>query len=190
MTWPSQQIVEGGCYQPGWYLHPGHRYETNSGTMSTPTTPGWYPNPSGQPGQRYHDGERWTKHVTPTPPPMFAPAPTPPVTVAVSSGRGTNHALHLILKLLSCGLMTGGVALGLVVVGEHPWLLVPLFLLAGGVFFWKPKTTKDAKKIELREQYRRDVVADRADYEDELWRDGDPRGTHGRYPPPTRGDLK
>ena len=73
--------------------------------MSTPTSPpGWYPDPSGQPGQRYHDGHRWTKHFTPAPPPAPAPAPAPSVAVAVSAGRGTNHALHLILTLLSCGL--------------------------------------------------------------------------------------
>lgn len=23
MTGPTQKIVEGGCYQPGWYPHPG-----------------------------------------------------------------------------------------------------------------------------------------------------------------------
>ena len=201
--------------------------------MSTPTTaPGWYPDPSGQPGQRYHDGQRWTKHFTPTPPPMFAPAPPPSVAVAVSAGRGTNHALHLILTLLSCGLwlpiwivlaifdtsgstavavggagastgprfnrtplIIGGVILGLVVLGQaaqHPLLFVPLFLLAGagGAFVWKQKTAKDAKELELREHYRRDVVANRADYEDELWHEGDPRGTHGRYPPPPVQDLK
>ncbi|WP_415794580.1 DUF2510 domain-containing protein, partial [Mycolicibacterium frederiksbergense] len=32
------------------------------------THPGWYPDPAGQPGQRYHDGHRWTQHFTPTPP--------------------------------------------------------------------------------------------------------------------------
>ena len=203
--------------------------------MSTPTTPpGWYPDPSGQPGQRYHDGHRWTKHFTPAPPPAPAPAPAPSVAVAVSAGRGTNHALHLILTLLSCGLwlpiwilvaifdtrgstavavggagagastgprfnrtplIIGGVILGLVVLGQaaqHPLLFIPLFLLAGAgaVFFWKQKTAKDAKELELREQYRRDVVASRADYEDELWREGDPRGTYGRYPPPPEVDLK
>jgi Protein of unknown function (DUF2510) len=202
--------------------------------MSTPTTPpGWYPDPSGQPGQRYHDGQRWTKHFTPAPPPPApAPAPAPSVAVAVSAGTGTNHALHLILTLLSCGLwlpiwilvaifdtrgstavavggagastgprfnrtplIIGGVILGLAVLGQaaqHPWLFVLLFLLvgAGGVFFWKQKTAKDAKEQELREQYRRDVIADRADYENEMWHEGDPRGTYGRYPPPPEEDLR
>ena len=201
--------------------------------MTTPNAqPGWYPDPSGQPGQRNFDGQRWTKHFTPTPPPMLvAPAPAPSVAVAVSAGGGTNHALHLTLTLLTCGLwlpiwilvaifdtrgsavaisgtgastgprfnrtplIVGGVILGLVVLGQaaqHPWLFIPLFFLAGagGFFFWKQKTAKDARELELREQYRRDVVANRADYEDELWHEGDPRGTHGRYPPPPVEDLK
>jgi hypothetical protein len=193
---------------------------------------GWFPDPSGQPGQRYFDGQRWTKHFTPQPPPMPAPAPAPSVAVAVSAGRGTNHALHLILTLLSCGLwlpiwilvaifdtrgstavavggaggstgprfnrtplIIGGVFLGLVVLGaaiQHPLLFIPLFLLAaaGGAFFWKQKTAKDREELALREQYRRDVVANRADYEDELWHQDDPRGTYGRYPPPPVEGLK
>ena len=30
--------------------------------MTTPA--GWYPDPSGQPGQRYFDGTNWTDHVS------------------------------------------------------------------------------------------------------------------------------
>jgi hypothetical protein len=209
--------------------------------MTTPA--GWYPDPSGQPGQRYFDGQRWTKHFTPTPPPIVqAPAPAPSVAVAVSTGGGTSHALHAVLTLLTCGLWLpiwilvaifdsgrggsavaiggvgggagggvsvggasrsrtslpvaiGGVFVGLVVLGvavDHPWLFIPLFLLAGagGFFFWKQKTAKEARELELREQYRRDVVANRADYEDELWHEDDPRGTYGRYPPPPGMDLE
>lgn len=36
--------------------------------MTTPA--GWYPDPSGQPGQRYWDGQQWTGHAAPA-----APAP-------------------------------------------------------------------------------------------------------------------
>ncbi|HEY9267581.1 MAG TPA: DUF2510 domain-containing protein, partial [Mycobacterium sp.] len=60
---------------------------------------GWFPDPSGQPGQRYFDGQRWTQHFVPTPPSM----PPPSVAVAVSSGGGPNHALHLVLTVLTCG---------------------------------------------------------------------------------------
>jgi NAD(P)-dependent dehydrogenase (short-subunit alcohol dehydrogenase family) len=58
---------------------------------------GWFPDPSGQPGQRYFDDQRWTQHFVPTPPPS-APAP-PAVAVAVSSGGGPNHALHAVLDV-------------------------------------------------------------------------------------------
>lgn len=67
--------------------------------MTTPA--GWYPDPAGQPGQRYHDGYRWTTHFVPA-----APAAPPPqaIVVAVANGGGTNHALHLVLTLFTCGL--------------------------------------------------------------------------------------
>jgi Protein of unknown function (DUF2510) len=198
--------------------------------MDQPDRPaaGWFPDPSGQPGQRYYDGRRWTQHFVPTPPPS-APAPTA-VAVAVSSGGGANHALHAVLTFLSCGLwlpiwilvalfdsgrgssavvvggasanagtpsrldhkplvIVGAVFLGLIAIGtgaEHPWVLVLLILLAGagGAILWKYKTAKDREELALREQYRRDVLADRADYEDKLFYEGDPRGTYGRYMPP------
>ena len=90
--------------------------------MTTPNAqPGWYPDPSGQPGQRYFDGQRWTKHFTPTPPRMLVtPAPAPSVAVAVSAGGGTNHALHRILTLLTCGLWL------------PIWILVAIFDSGGG----------------------------------------------------------
>ena len=190
---------------------------------------GWFPDPSGQPGQRYYDGQRWTQHFAPTPPPS-APAPPPVVAVAVSSGGGANHALHAVLTFLSCGLwlpiwilvaifdsgrgssavvaggagasagtpsrlnhkplmIVGAIFLGLVALGtaaEHPWVLILLILaaIAAGALFWTRKSAEDRKEQELREQYRRDVIADRADYENDLWQQGDPRGTYGRYLPP------
>jgi hypothetical protein len=76
---------------------------------------GWYPNPSGAPGQRYFDGRDWTAHHRPgqpismplPPQPMYPPVPMHPVpmptTVVVT---GPNHALHAVLTLLTfwaCG---------------------------------------------------------------------------------------
>jgi hypothetical protein len=67
--------------------------------------PGWYPDPSGGPGQRYFDGQQWTI-IAPPPPPqpsivinnnVGAPAP-----LVISTGP--NHALHLVLTLLTCGM--------------------------------------------------------------------------------------
>ena len=69
--------------------------------MTTPA--GWYPDPSGQLGQRYFDGQRWTQHFTPHAP--AAQAPT--VAVAVANGGGSNggmHVVHLLLTLLTCGM--------------------------------------------------------------------------------------
>jgi hypothetical protein len=182
---------------------------------------GWYPDPGGQPGQRYYDGQRWTQHFTPTPPVVQAPTA---VAVAVAGG-GTNHALHLILTLLTCGMWLpvwiivsivgmvsgpsvavggqGGVSvkthtpliavaavvLGLFLLGvinKHPALLILLVPMAGAgaFFFWKQKSVRDRRDQELHEQYRRDVLAHRADYENQLNAEGDPRGTYGGYPPP------
>jgi Protein of unknown function (DUF2510)/Domain of unknown function (DUF4352) len=36
--------------------------------MGAPNAPaGWYPDPSGAPGQRYFDGQQWTSHAPPPP---------------------------------------------------------------------------------------------------------------------------
>jgi hypothetical protein len=83
--------------------------------MSSSFSPaGWYPNPSGAPGQRYFDGRDWTAHHRATPlqpkpappPPMSVPPQpaSPPQTSVVITGP--NHALHAVLTLLTfwaCG---------------------------------------------------------------------------------------
>jgi Na+/H+ antiporter NhaD/arsenite permease-like protein len=86
-------------------------------------------------------------------------------------------------------MIVGAVFLGQILLGtaaQHPWALVLLFLLAGvgGALFWVHKTAKDREELALREQYRRDVIADRADYENKLYYEGNPTGTYGRYMPP------
>lgn len=44
--------------------------------MTQPSAaPGWYPDPSGQPGQRYFDGRQWTTQAPPPPPVPTSPAP-------------------------------------------------------------------------------------------------------------------
>jgi hypothetical protein len=187
--------------------------------------PGWHPDPEGQPGQRYHDGRRWTQHFVPTPP--VPPVPVAPaVAVAVATGGGANHGLHLVLTLLTCGawlpiwilvaLFSGGssssvavsgpgalvqtshrrpalvvaAVLGglftLGVVAEHPWLIGVLAVVgvAAGFGVWMFKSAQQREEQQRAEQFRRDVLADRADYEDKLYQEGDPRGVHGRYPPP------
>ena len=221
--------------------------------MSTPdVAPGWYPDPSGQPGQRYHDGQRWTQHFTPTPP--VVPASATAVAVAVNGGGGSGgaHAVHAILTLLTCGLWlpiwlifaivdafsnksptvaigsagapappfygapvtpqaprqpstpTGfgkvmasvaktiaAVFFGLMLLGltiEHPWLLAVAIpaVGVGGVFFWRYRMAK----LKVLEDYRRDVVGHRAEHQDKLVNEGDPRGTYGAYPPAAEQDSK
>lgn len=196
---------------------PNHSYPTPS--------PGWYPDPSGQHGHRYHDGRRWTEHFAPTPP----AAPAPAVAVAVSAGGGPNHALHLILTFLSCGLWlpiwilvaifgggssssvaiangdngVGAVARttrrpavgvaavfgGLFLLGlahEHPWLYVVLivFLVLSVFAAWTLKSAQVRDAQLRREQFERDMIANRAEREDRFYVHGDPRGTYGGYMPP------
>jgi Protein of unknown function (DUF2510) len=61
---------------------------------------GWYPNPSGAPGQRYFDSRDWTAHhrsappvSMPFPPQTFPTHPVPMSTTVVVTGP--NHALRL-----------------------------------------------------------------------------------------------
>jgi hypothetical protein len=88
-------------------------------THPAPTPPaGWYPDPSGGPGQRYFDGDEWT---------IMAPPPSPPPTIVINNNNtvgsagpvivstGPNHALHLILTLFTCGMWL------------PIWLLVSIF---------------------------------------------------------------
>ena len=100
---------------------------------------GWYPNPSGAPGQRYFDGRGWTPYhraAPEQPEPTFPPTSTPgrvlstdertfvlqrelasrtaagwrvelltptSATVVLYPPR-SNHALHFVLSVLTCGL--------------------------------------------------------------------------------------
>jgi Protein of unknown function (DUF2510) len=80
--------------------------------MSSLPPAGWYPNPSGAPGQRFFDGRDWTAHHRAAPPqpmgapphPAASPQPLPMQTSVVVTGP--NHALHAVLTLLTfwaCG---------------------------------------------------------------------------------------
>jgi hypothetical protein len=149
------------------------------------------------------------------------------VAVAVATGGGTNHALHAVLTLLSCGLwlpiwilaaifgggspssvavgsgagaiartssrrplMIGAAVLaGLFVLGtaaEHPWVLIVLVILGivAGFGLWVLKSAQKREEQQRQEQFQRDMIASRAEYEDKLYQEGDARGIHGRYMPP------
>lgn len=66
--------------------------------MTTPLSPGWYPDPNGRPERLYWDGQQW--HTAPPPVPL---APSPQVAHVVVTG-GANNGLHFVLTLLTCGL--------------------------------------------------------------------------------------
>jgi hypothetical protein len=177
--------------------------------MTRPTPlPGWYPDPSGTPGQRYWDGRQWTHH-----------APLPQPSIAINNNVGTpapvvfitgpNHALHLILTVFTCGLwlpiwllivavaghsrvrvagqssntplVIGGVIGALVLLGlvvEHPIALIPLAALAGLGYLGYRAYER---AVERRAEQAR--IAARADTEHRAFMSGDPSAMYGQYPP-------
>lgn len=189
-----------------------------------PSVPsGWYPDPHGRPGQRYHDGTRWTEHFTPFPPSVVQQpqvvihntntlAAAPPVVID-NRGR-VNHVLHLLITLVTCGLwlpiwiilaiaesarrsgsrtaadraasrsgwtVVAAVFGGLFVLGliaQAPWVLA--FIVPGGLAGGYLLYNRRQQKEQLTEAQK---AAVRAEYENKLAAEGDPRGTHGRFPP-------
>lgn len=78
--------------------------ESSSSTVRTPA--GWYPAPSGAPGVlQWWDGHRWTpttnqaQHLA-----NVYPQQSFPTSAVTKSPKQTNHVLHLILSVLTCGL--------------------------------------------------------------------------------------
>jgi hypothetical protein len=171
---------------------------------------GWFPDPDGQPGQRYFDGQRWTEHFAPTPPPS---APPPSVAVAVSTGGGVNHALHALLTFFTCGMWLpvwiltaifgSGSRSAVAVAGpgatvppnRKPLIIAVVVLgwIALGVSVQHPWVLAVLIPVGAlggviwwmrQDEQKRARLAAHADYEDRLYYEGDPRGTYGRYMPP------
>ena len=68
------------------------------------TPAGWYPD-SGSGRTRWWDGAKWTEQYAPPQAPVAAsPAPVQVVTVVGAREKRVNHALHLILTILTAGL--------------------------------------------------------------------------------------
>jgi hypothetical protein len=167
--------------------------------------PGWYPDPSGAPGQRYFDGAQWTLQAPPPPTIVInnvgAPAPFYVTT-------GPNHALHLVLTLLTCGMwlpvwlliaivgsrqvQVGGqptrsnapiiaaVLTGLLLIGlaSHWQVFLGLVALAGlGYLGYRAYE----RAIDRRAEQAR--IAGRADAQHQAFLSGDPSGLYGQYPP-------
>jgi threonine/homoserine/homoserine lactone efflux protein len=177
--------------------------------------PGWYPDPSGAPGQRYWDGQQWT--AVP-PPPVQQPivinnvvgsnmaAPTP-----VFVRTGPNHALHLVLTLLTCGMWAPvwlivsivSIASGPQGVGQPNYnglkvvgaVIGGLFLLGIAIAHW-PQFLGLAglaglgylgylgHKRHADRRAQQAQIAARADTQNQAFMSGDPSGIYGQYPPP------
>jgi Protein of unknown function (DUF2510) len=67
--------------------------------------PGWYPDPSGVPAQRYWDGQKWGPKAPAQQQPQVVINNTNTVATAapVYVATGPNHALHAVLTLFTCG---------------------------------------------------------------------------------------
>jgi uncharacterized membrane protein len=161
--------------------------------------PGWYPDPSGGPGQRYFDGHQWTVGAPPNTisPPLVAGSP--------------NTALHLALTLLTCGMWLP-IWLILVltdsrqarVTGQprraNPVLIV-VCLAVGGLYLvglatsnWRVflvlVTVSSLAYLGYRTRERRiqrrardAEIAGRADLQNDAYMHGDASGFYGEYPP-------
>ncbi|OBJ70726.1 DUF2510 domain-containing protein [Mycobacterium sp. 1274756.6] len=162
--------------------------------------PGWYPDPSGAPGQRYFDGHDWSVRHPGGAPVIINNVVGAATPVVVRSGP--NHVLHLILTVLTFGLwlpvwllvtlassrpgtqtwrVIGVVFAALMLVGlagSSPGAFVVLALLAGGGYLAYRLREHDAKW--RLEQAR---IAARADAQNQALLFGHPSGTYGQYPP-------
>ena len=105
--------------------------------MTTPSAAGWYPDPSGAPGQRFFDGFAWTEHRAPLPvqeprPIDDLPLPPPayllhsPAAVAWATALGSPVAGGIVLALNYWKWGQKGLAATVIVAG----------LVATGILFW------------------------------------------------------
>jgi hypothetical protein len=149
---------------------------------------GWFPDPDGGNGLRYFDGQQWTQ-IAPSPP-TPTPSPTPPpVSVVVNN----------TVTATSPEVSRAGAWMFLAICLFNPWMwILVLFLwftfkwlLIGAAVLWIALAYgKYHAKQQSTEQREKDKLAARAEVQDELYLQGDPRGTHGRYPPPPEEDLR
>jgi hypothetical protein len=182
--------------------------------MSQPSPPsGWYPEPSGAPGQRYWDGQKWGPKapVQQQPQVVINNTNTVATPAPVYVKTGPNHALHLILTLLTCGMwlpvwiivsivhaasqpraagQSSGNAGLTIVVAIGALILVgicsshPIMLIPFAVL---AVGGFFGYRYWLREEDRRAEqakIAARADAEHRASLQGDPAGMYGQYPPP------
>lgn len=168
--------------------------------------PGWYPDPSGGPGQRYFDGHQWTVAAP--------PAPTPPSQILVVGGP--NNALHLALTFLTCGMWLPVWLIVTLVDNQRARAagqqtranpaLIAVLAVVGGLYLtglastsWRVflvlVTLAGVGYVGYRTHERRvarrtldAAISSRADLQNQAFMSGDPTGFYGEYPPMTPTD--
>jgi hypothetical protein len=172
--------------------------------------PGWYPDPSGRPGQRYFDGHQWTISAPPQPSIIInnnfaAPASRP------------NTALHLALTVFTCGMwLPVWLIIALIdnqqarAVGQpsrtNP-VLVAVLAAVGGLYLIGLATASFQVFLSLLAiailgflgylAYQRAAdrraegarIASRAEAQHRAYMSGDAFGLYGKYPPVQPPDL-
>ena len=153
---------------------------------------GWFPDPDGGNGLRYFDGQQWTQIA----PPPAAAAPAQPVSVVVNNTNtvGAPQQAHpvafLVIMLIVFSPFLIGLAITLFVIEPMVlWLLVAVAVVCG-IAYGMTKSEERAEKRQAAARREKEKLSVRAEVEDELYQQGDPRGTYGRYPPPPEEDLK
>jgi hypothetical protein len=66
--------------------------------------PGWYPDPHGQPMNRWYDGRQWTEHVAPMAMQPQMNVYAGPQVMVTQANKRTSHGLHLFLTIITGGL--------------------------------------------------------------------------------------
>ena len=121
---------DGLAEQAGSSPFPADSWETPTTVAPRPIPPpltvpaGWYPDPDnttgfrygGAPSMRYFDGVQWTEQRAPMPRSQQRQPhhPQQPIVIAQNNApvapqmlvlnNGTNHGLHLVLSILTCGM--------------------------------------------------------------------------------------
>ena len=149
---------------------------------------GWFPDPDGGNGLRYFDGQQWTQ-IAPPPAPIPSPAPAPPpVSVVVNNtATATTEGSRAGAWVLLAAFLFNPWMWFLVI---FLWIVCKWLLIGAAVLWIALAYGKYHAKQQSVDQREKDKLAARAEVQDELYLQGDPRGTHGRYPPPPEEDLK
>jgi len=103
----------------------------NGGEMSS-IAEGWYPDPSGQPLQRYWDGQDWTSQVRPYPPPQ---ATAPASSVGGPEPHGTLTARRSMSPLIVIA------------------AVVALLVVVGGALIWRGTSPGPSSTDSVRDQF-------------------------------------